>query len=106
MYACLAAIVNTKFPNVGELLLRRLVLAFKRGFRRNDKTRCMASTRFIAHLVNHQVGKAISQEFCAIDFKIAMKYIPRVRTLLQVSSNSTSNLVFTRSRTRCCRWRS
>ena len=28
---------------------------FRRGFKRNDKTRCMSSTRFIAHLVNQQV---------------------------------------------------
>ncbi len=55
VYAALASIINTKFPNVGELLLKRLILNFKRGFRRNDKTRCMASTRFIAHLVNQQV---------------------------------------------------
>ncbi len=57
VYAALAAIVNTKFPNIGELMLKRLILNFKRGFKRNDKTRCMASTRFIAHLVNQQVSK-------------------------------------------------
>ncbi len=59
VYAALAAIINTKFPNVGELLLKRLVLNFKRGFRRNDKTRCMSSTRFIAHLVNQQVAHEV-----------------------------------------------
>ena len=55
VYAALAAIINTKFPNIGELLLHRLILNFRRGFKRNDKTRCMSSTRFIAHLVNQQV---------------------------------------------------
>ena len=55
VYAALAAIINTKFPNIGELLLKRLILNFRRGFKRNDKIRCMSSTRFIAHLVNQQV---------------------------------------------------
>ena len=55
VYAALAAIINTKFPNIGELLLKRLILNFKRGFKRNDKTRCTSSVRFIAHMVNQQV---------------------------------------------------
>lgn len=53
------SIINTKFPNIGELLLKRLILNFKRGFKRNDKTRCMASTRFIAHLINQQVAHEV-----------------------------------------------
>lgn len=36
-------------------MLTRLVLQFRRGFRRNDKPICLTSTRFIAHLVNQQV---------------------------------------------------
>ena len=59
VYAALAAIINTKFPNIGELLLKRLILNFKRGFKRNDKTRCTSSVRFIAHMVNQQVGHEV-----------------------------------------------
>lgn len=59
VYAALAAIINTKFPNIGELLLKRLIINFKRGFKRNDKTRCMSSTRFIAHMVNQQVAHEV-----------------------------------------------
>ena len=59
VYAALAAIINTKFPNIGELLLKRLILNFKRGFKRNDKTRCTSSVRFIAHMVNQQVWFAL-----------------------------------------------
>lgn len=55
VYAGLVSIINTKFPSIGELLLKRLILNFRRGFKRNDKIRCMSSTRFIAHLVNQQV---------------------------------------------------
>ena len=62
VYAALAAIINTKFPNIGELLLKRLILNFKRGFKRNDKTRCTSSVRFIAHMVNQQVTQPCDLE--------------------------------------------
>ena len=44
-----------QFPQIGELILKRLILAFKKGFRRNQKETCLSSVRFIAHLVNQQV---------------------------------------------------
>lgn len=59
VYAGLVAILNTKFPKNGELLLRRLILQFRRAYRRNDKATCLSSTRFIAHLVNQQVAHEI-----------------------------------------------
>ncbi|XP_071482866.1 pre-mRNA-splicing factor CWC22 homolog, partial [Diadema antillarum] len=55
VYAALVAIINTKFPQNGELILRRSIINFKKGYRRNDKKLCLSSTRFIAHLVNQQV---------------------------------------------------
>ena len=59
VYAALVSIINTKFPNIGELLLKRLIINFKRGFKRNDKTRCTSASRFIAHLVNQQVAHEV-----------------------------------------------
>lgn len=55
IYAAMAAIVNTKLPQVGELLVKRLVLRFRKAYKRNDKAVCLATTTFIAHLVNQQV---------------------------------------------------
>ncbi|RTE74593.1 Pre-mRNA-splicing factor cwc22 [Fusarium euwallaceae] len=55
IYAAMAAIVNTKLPQVGELLTRRLVMQFRKGFKRNDKAVCLSSTTFLAHLINQQV---------------------------------------------------
>lgn len=37
VFAAITAIVNTKLPQVGELLLTRLVSQFRRSFKRNDK---------------------------------------------------------------------
>lgn len=59
VYAALVAIVNSKFPNIGELLLQRLVIAFRRGFRRNDKVICVTASKFIAHLVNQRVAHEV-----------------------------------------------
>jgi pre-mRNA-splicing factor CWC22 len=56
IYAAMAAIVNTKLPQVGELLLNRLIVQFRKAFRRNDKAVCLSSTTFIAHMCNQQVG--------------------------------------------------
>ncbi|KAI8043434.1 hypothetical protein M5D96_004766 [Drosophila gunungcola] len=59
VYAALVSIINSKFPNIGELLLKRLVIQFRRAFRRNDKLVCMSATRFIGHLVNQRVAHEI-----------------------------------------------
>lgn len=59
VYAALVSVINSKFPNIGELLLHRLVIQFKRGFRRNDKAVCISATRFIAHLINQRVAHEI-----------------------------------------------
>lgn len=55
IYATMVAILNTKLPAVGELLVKRLILRFRKGFRRNDKAVCLSTTTFLAHLTNHQV---------------------------------------------------
>lgn len=59
VYAALVAVINSKFPNIGELLLKRLVLQFKRGFKQNNKIICISAVAFIAHLVNQRVAHEI-----------------------------------------------
>ena len=54
IYAALVAVMNTKFPEIGELLLTRVVLQFRRAYKRNDKPICIAASKFLAHLVNQQ----------------------------------------------------
>ncbi|KAL4575159.1 hypothetical protein LXL04_022001 [Taraxacum kok-saghyz] len=55
VFAALVAVVNTKFPEVGDLLLRRTVLQLQRSYKKNDKPQLLAAVKFLAHLVNHQV---------------------------------------------------
>lgn len=59
VYAALVAVINSKFPNIGELLLKRLVLQFKRGYKQNNKSICISATTFVAHLVNQRVAHEI-----------------------------------------------
>lgn len=59
VYAALISVINSKMPEVGELLLKRVILQFRRSYRRNDKLVCLACTKFLAHLVNQQVAHEI-----------------------------------------------
>ncbi|VDP31813.1 unnamed protein product [Schistosoma curassoni] len=55
VFSALVAVVNSKFPKVGELVLKRLINEFRKAFRRNQKDRCLSTARFLAHLVNQKV---------------------------------------------------
>ncbi|OMO83302.1 MIF4G-like, type 3 [Corchorus capsularis] len=57
--AALVAVVNTKFPAVGGLLLTRVLVQFKRAFKHNDKAQLLSTVKFVAHLVNQQVANDI-----------------------------------------------
>lgn len=43
IFAALTAIVNTKLPMVGELVLVRLISQFRRAFKRDDKVSFFSS---------------------------------------------------------------
>ena len=66
VYAALVAIINTKFPQIGELIAKRLIITFQKAFKRNDKKICLSSVRFIAHLVNQQVNVIINNELSVL----------------------------------------
>ncbi len=55
VYAAIIAVLNTKFPLLGELAITRLVVAFRRSYKRNDKAHCVACATFLAHLVNQRI---------------------------------------------------
>lgn len=59
IYAALVSVINTKMPENGELLLKRVVLQFRRSFRRNDKVVAVSLAKFVAHLLNQQVAHEI-----------------------------------------------
>eukprot|EP00915_Cephaloidophora_sp_WS-2016_P002814 GHVH01003805.1.p1 GENE.GHVH01003805.1~~GHVH01003805.1.p1 ORF type:complete len:574 (-),score=89.01 GHVH01003805.1:1493-3214(-) len=59
IFAAFAAVINSQLPDIGLLLLTRLVLQFRRAKRRNDRVNFKAVIDFIAHLCNQAVADCI-----------------------------------------------
>ncbi|KAL8237941.1 hypothetical protein R6Q59_019022 [Mikania micrantha] len=68
VFAALVAVVNTKFPEVGDLLLRRIILQLQKAYKSNDKPQLFSAVKFIAHLVNqHVVHEQIALELLSTE---------------------------------------
>ena len=59
IYAALAAVVNTKLPEVGELLLTRAILAFRRGYKTKDRNGVSSSLALLGHLFNQGMAQEL-----------------------------------------------
>lgn len=107
IFAALVAVVNTKFPELGELLLKRIILQLKRAFKRNDKPVLLAAAKFIAHLVNQQVAHEIlALELLTIllekptddSVEVAVGFVKECGSLLQDVSPQGLHGIFERFR--------
>ncbi|KAJ7190234.1 MIF4G-domain-containing protein [Mycena pura] len=107
IFAALVAIINTKLPQIGELILARLISQFRRAFKRNDKIVCHSTTTFIAHLVN----QAVAHEIIALQIivllierptddsiEIAVGFMREVGAFLTENSPKANASVFERFR--------
>ena len=107
VFAALAAIINTKLPFVGELLVHRLVSQFRRSFRRNDKPKCHATLQFLAHLVNQRVvHELLALEILVLllehptddSVELAVAFTREVGAFLTEEAPKASHTVFDRFR--------
>ncbi|KAF9009533.1 hypothetical protein BDQ17DRAFT_1323087 [Cyathus striatus] len=107
VFAALVAIINTKLPQVGELLLTRLISQFRRAFKRNDKIVCHSTTTFIAHLVNQTVAhEIIALQILVLllerptddSIEIAVGFMREVGAFLTENSPKATATVFERFR--------
>jgi pre-mRNA-splicing factor CWC22 len=107
VFAAVVAIINTKFPMVGELLLNRLLMQFRRAYKRSDKQACLSSTHFIAHLVNQRVANEIvALQILTLllerptddSVEVAVGYMRQVGAFLLLESTRACNAVFERFR--------
>jgi len=107
IYAALAAVLNTKMPENGELLLKRVVVQFRRSYKRRDKVVAIALSRFIAHLVNYQVAhELLALQVLALlletptddSVEVAVSFVTEVGQLLQVLSPQGLHAIFERLR--------
>lgn len=107
VYAALVAVLNTKFPEIGELLLSRLILQFRRAYKRNDKPICTAACKFMAHLINQQVEhELLGLEILALlletpsddSVELAVSFVKEVGAMLLEVSPKGLHSVFERFR--------
>ncbi|KAL1742623.1 armadillo-type protein, partial [Schizophyllum fasciatum] len=107
VFAALVAVINTKLPQVGELLLTRLISQFRKSFKRNDKTICNSTTTFIAHLVNQGVAhEIIALQILVLllerptddSIEIAVGFMREVGAFLQENSPKGNTIAFERFR--------
>ncbi|KAI8999086.1 hypothetical protein BD414DRAFT_144616 [Trametes punicea] len=107
VFAALVAIINTKLPQVGELVLVRLISQFRRAFKRNDKIVCHSTTTFIAHLVNQGVAhEIIALQILVLllerptddSIEIAVGFMREVGAFLAENSPKANATVFERFR--------
>lgn len=105
VYAALVSVINTKFPQIGDLLLTRLIIQFKKSFKRNDKSTCLATTKFIAHLVNQRVASEIvALQILTLllerptddSTEIAVGFTREVGAFLMDASSKAMNAIFER----------
>ncbi|GAB4823495.1 hypothetical protein N2152v2_010541 [Parachlorella kessleri] len=107
VYAALVAVINTKLPEIGELLLHRVVTQFKRAYKRNDKPICIAALTVIAHLTNQQVvaeGLALEIMLLLLEnpsddsVEVAAQFVQEVGALLEDIAPQGLNAIFDRMR--------
>ncbi len=55
VYASFLAVINSKLPEVGELVVNRTILAFRRHFRRREKANCSSVAVFLGHLFHQSM---------------------------------------------------
>lgn len=55
VYAAIIAVVNSKLPEVGELMVKRAILSFRRYYKQRDKASCQAVCIYIVHLFHQGV---------------------------------------------------
>ncbi len=107
VYAALVAVINTKLPDIGELLLKRLIIQFRKAYRRNDKPSCVATGKFLAHMVNQQVAhELLALEMLALflenpsddSVELAVQFVKEIGSCLLSVSPKGLHSVFERFR--------
>ncbi|KAG0347267.1 AAA ATPase afg3 [Podila humilis] len=107
VYAAIVAVVNTKLPQIGELLITRLIVQFRKAYKRNDKPACLATTTFIAHLTNQWVAHellALKILFLLLSqptddsLEIAVGFMKEVGAFLAQEASGANEGVFERLR--------
>lgn len=103
VFACLTAIINSKLPQVGSLVVTRLIVQFRRAYKRNDKPTCVATLTFLAHLCNqHVCSEMLALELLSMlldkptddSVELAVSFTREVGLLLQEEAPRFNNTLY------------
>lgn len=103
VFACLLSIINSKLPQVGALVVTRLIVQFRRAFKRNDKPTCIATLTFLAHLCNQRVcNEVLAMEILQLlldnatddSVELAVNFTREVGLLLQEEEPKFNNALY------------
>eukprot|EP01006_Ploeotia_vitrea_P021997 TRINITY_DN54412_c0_g1_i1.p1 TRINITY_DN54412_c0_g1~~TRINITY_DN54412_c0_g1_i1.p1 ORF type:complete len:587 (+),score=75.74 TRINITY_DN54412_c0_g1_i1:136-1761(+) len=104
VFAALIAVINTKIPEIGELLLKRLIITWRKAYNRNDKRLCITLSKFLAHLTNQRVvDESLAMELLTLlldkptedGIEIAVGFVKEVGHVLSQLGNAL-NIIFDR----------
>ncbi|QRW26911.1 pre-mRNA-splicing factor CWC22 [Rhizoctonia solani] len=103
IFAALVAVINTKLPQVGELLLTRLISQFRRSFKRNDKVSrtprfcASAGVYLVAHeIIALQILVLLLEQPTDDSVEIAVGFMREVGAYLAENSPRANNGVYER----------
>mmetsp|Transcript_31157 Transcript_31157/g.74329 ORF Transcript_31157/g.74329 Transcript_31157/m.74329 type:complete len:641 (+) Transcript_31157:90-2012(+) len=108
VFAALLAVINSKLPEVGDLLIRRVILQFRRAYKRNDKIVTTAAIRFMAHLVNQKIASELLALHVATlllervtedSIEVCVSFLQEVGQALEELSKAGCQAIFERFRT-------
>ncbi|CAJ1430558.1 unnamed protein product [Effrenium voratum] len=108
VFAALLAVINSKLPEVGDLLIRRVILQFRRAYKRNDKIVTTAAIKFMAHLVNQKicsellalhVATLLLERVTEDSIEVCVSFLQEVGQALEDLSKSGCQAIFERFRT-------
>jgi len=108
VFAALLAVINSKLPEVGDLLIRRVILQFRRAYKRNDKIVTTAAIKFMAHLVNQKivsellalhVSTLLLERVTEDSIEVCVSFLQEVGQALEDLSKAGCQAIFERFRT-------
>ncbi|CAF2123685.1 unnamed protein product, partial [Rotaria magnacalcarata] len=68
VYAALISIINSKFPQIGQLICKRVISSLRNAYMADENEECFAMTKLLAHLINQRV--VIPQELVSVFAKL------------------------------------
>jgi pre-mRNA-splicing factor CWC22 len=107
VFACMASVVGSKLPQVTELLITRLLVAFRKSLTRNDRAVARSTSTFLAQLANFGVMSetTVAQMLLTLlnkptddSIEIAANVLKQSGAFLEEVSPGIAGLVFDRLR--------